>query len=154
MQRKIINWINKNRSKYTDTQILNALIKKLEPKEVNIPFDTFYQLYDYKKSKTLAEKSWNALTDEERTITMKVLPDYVASTNKDGTYPTRKHPSTYLNQKCWNDEIVVSAENKKAEKETKLKPKRFIPDKEPTAEDRARDRVKMEELRKRLKFNK
>ena len=154
MQTKIINWINKNRKKYNDTQILNALIKKLTQKEVNIPFEDFYRAYDYKKSKTVAEKSWNSLTDEERTLTMKVLPDYVASTNKDGTYPPRKHPSTWLNQSCWNDEIVVSAENKKAEKEISLKPKRFIPDREPTEEDRARGRKKMDALKKKLNINK
>jgi hypothetical protein len=75
-------------------------------KIINIPFSTFWNLYDYKKSKPIAEKKWNSLTDEEREKVIEALPDYVASTNKNGKYPPRKYPTTYLNQEGWEDEII------------------------------------------------
>ena len=75
-------------------------------KIINIPFSTFWNLYDYKKSKPIAEKKWNSLTDEEREKVIEALPDYIASTNKNGKYPPRKYPTTYLNQEGWEDEII------------------------------------------------
>jgi len=39
-----------------------------------------------------------------------VLRNYllnVNNTNKDGTYPTRKDPKTYLYNSSWNDEIIT-----------------------------------------------
>jgi len=103
----------------TDQSTKKALRKHLEStpinkndkndkneKIINIPFSTFWNLYDYKKSKPIAEKKWDSLTDEEREKVIEALPDYIASTNKNGKYPPRKYPTTYLNQEGWEDEMI------------------------------------------------
>ena len=95
----------RNKSDTIKKNVKNDKNEKNE-KMINIPFSTFWNLYDYKKSKPIAEKKWNSLTDEEREKVIEALPDYVASTNKNGKYPSRKYPTTYLNQEGWEDEII------------------------------------------------
>ena len=83
--------ITKNRTK-TKTEILDA------------KFEDWWLWYDYKKSKEKAKKSWNSLTEQEKDLALQTVQAYVNST-PDKTY--RKHPTTYLNQKCFNDEIIT-----------------------------------------------
>lgn len=74
---------------------------------INIPFSDFWDKYDYcKGKKSDVESKWNALSDEERTLTMESLDKYLLST-PDKTY--RKYPMSYLNTEAWNDEHVVPA---------------------------------------------
>lgn len=73
-----------------------------KPKTLNIPFDDFWNGYDKKKDKDKSEKKWSSLTDNERGLIMAHIPAYVKST-PDKKY--RKNPMTYLNGKCWLDEI-------------------------------------------------
>ena len=83
--------ITKNRTK-TKTEILDA------------KFEDWWLWYDYKKSKEKAKKSWNSLTEQEKDLALQTVQSYVEST-PDKTF--RKHPTTYLNQKCFNDEIIT-----------------------------------------------
>lgn len=85
-------------------------------KEIDIDkeFEKWYNLYDYKKSKEKAIKSWSKLKNDDKKKCLEVVVDYVKST-PDKQY--RKHPSTYLNQKCWNDEIIMPKESLEAQKE-------------------------------------
>jgi hypothetical protein len=69
-------------------------------------FNQFWEAYDYKVGRKKAEKAWKRLNELNKMAIANHLPRYVASTYKDGTYPSRKHPSTYLNQESWNDEIT------------------------------------------------
>lgn len=73
---------------------------------VNIPFDAFWDLYDYKKNKSLCITKWHSMTDEERALTIESLEVYKQST-PDKTY--RKYPLNYLENECWNDEHIVIA---------------------------------------------
>lgn len=83
--------------------IQETINKKQETKERL--FDIFWDKYDYKKSKDVAFKKWMKLKDADIEKIMEVVDDYVKSTpNKN----FRKHPSTWLNQKCWNDEIILT----------------------------------------------
>jgi hypothetical protein len=66
-------------------------------------FEQFWDLYDYKKSKDKAEKVWRTLTNDEKVQAINHAPLYAQST-PDKTF--RKHPTTYLNQKSFNDEII------------------------------------------------
>ena len=84
---------------------------------INITFEKFWKLYDYKKNKPECEKLWNGekktkqghiINNDIRTLIIKQLPQYVANTHKDDTYPGRQHPKTYLYNEGWNDEIVTS----------------------------------------------
>ena len=77
-------------------------IKEKENKE-NIPFETFWNLYDKKVGYIEKVKAkWNKLKDSERQDIINYLPMYIKAT-PDKQY--RKNPETFLNNKSWNDEI-------------------------------------------------
>ena len=81
-------------------------IKESKVNKVNIideDFDRFWDLYDYKKSRDKAEKAWKTLNKEEKALALQNAPLYVKST-PDKQF--RKHPTTYLNNKNFNDEII------------------------------------------------
>lgn len=95
-----------------------------ETKDINIEFEKFWNLYDYKKNKPECEKLWNGIkktkhnhiiNNEARSLIMKQLPIYVKNSYKDDNYPGRMFPHTYLYQECWNDEVVEN--NKKTKRE-------------------------------------
>jgi predicted metallopeptidase len=69
-------------------------------------FEDFWQAYDYKKSKKKAQQKWNRLSVDEKIAIMEHVPMYIKST-PDKQY--RKHPTTYLNGECWEDEIIEYA---------------------------------------------
>lgn len=93
------NCLHKRHSEYTN----NIKVKDLVT--INIPFDKFWDLYDYKKSKQDCNNKWLSMTDEERQLTMDNLALYIKST-PDKTF--RKYPLNYLNDEMWNDEVVVT----------------------------------------------
>ena len=71
---------------------------------LNVSFDDFWNLYDKKRGdKDKIEKKWQSLKDSEREAIMNHLPLYKKS-QPNKKY--RKDPSTYLNNKSWNDEII------------------------------------------------
>jgi len=80
-----------------------GMVKEKKPKVLNVPFIDFWNLYDKKVGKDGIEKKWTSLTNKQRTAAMKYLPGYIQST-PDKQF--RKHPKTFLNGKCWNDEII------------------------------------------------
>jgi len=73
-------------------------------------FDDFYNLYDNKKSRDKCEKIWYRLSAKDQLACMDSLPLYIKNT-PDRAF--RKHPTTYLNQKCWNDVIYGEEKEKK-----------------------------------------
>ena len=80
---------------------VNKNINKI--KVIDQLFEEFWDLYDYKKSREKAEKVWRTLTNDEKVQAIYHAPLYAQST-PDKTF--RKHPTTYLNQKSFNDEII------------------------------------------------
>jgi hypothetical protein len=81
-------------------------------KNNNIPFDIFWELYDNKKDKHKCQLKWKRLSNKDKDDCLKALPNYIKSTmpnNKPNpnnlTY--RKNPLTYLNGRCWEDEVTV-----------------------------------------------
>lgn len=79
--------------------------KENKEKEINIPFETFWDLYDKKDDRKKCIVKWEALTDAERTAIIEILPTYVAST-PDTKY--RKNPLTFFNSRSWEDESLQS----------------------------------------------
>ena len=77
---------------------------KVKLEILDAKFEDWWLWYDYKKSKDKAKKSWNTLTEQEKDLALQSVQAYVQST-PDKTF--RKHPTTYLNQKCFNDEIIT-----------------------------------------------
>ena len=43
------------------------------------------------------------MSEADRAACLMAIPAYVKATNTDGTFPSRKHFSTYLNQRAWED---------------------------------------------------
>lgn len=83
-------------------------------KELNIPFDVFWQMYDKKVDRGKCEPKWNRLSDKERSECMARLPEYVMAT-PDKRF--RRDPETYLNNKSWENEIVTKSRNGKPKTE-------------------------------------
>lgn len=76
-----------------------------EYNNVNISFDVFWNLYDYKVgNKDKLNVKWSKLTDEERIKIIATIPNYKNATPEK---KYRKHPDTYFNNKSWNDEIII-----------------------------------------------
>lgn len=67
-------------------------------------FGQWWKLYDRKTNKGQSEKLWGKLTDEEQMKCLEVVRSYVRST-PDKQF--RKHPTTYLRNRAWEDEIFV-----------------------------------------------
>jgi hypothetical protein len=85
----------------------NAHISKsnLKEKKNTIPFDSFWNLYDKKVDKYKCELKWKKLSEKEKQEIIKNAPLYKQA------HPTkkyRKNPLTYLNGRCWEDEIQVN----------------------------------------------
>lgn len=67
-------------------------------------FTEFWDAYGKKTGAKPAFSSWNRLSKKDRRAAMGRVPDYVAST-PDVRF--RKNPSTWLNQRGWEDEMVA-----------------------------------------------
>lgn len=72
------------------------------------PFDYWWKLYDLKVGKEKCMKKWATLNEQEKAECIAATPAYVRST-PDKKF--RKRPLTYLNGKCWNDEIITRNAN-------------------------------------------
>jgi predicted metal-dependent hydrolase len=78
-----------------------------EQETINIPFDSFWNLYNRKVGdKKKIEAKWKKLKDFERQKIIDTLPAFLANI-KDKQY--QPYPDTYLNNKRWEDEIVNTA---------------------------------------------
>lgn len=67
----------------------------------NLEFETYWQTYNHKVKKTMSEKGWAKLSKRDRIDALAHIPIY-------DKYLARKHvakaaPSTYLNQRYWED---------------------------------------------------
>lgn len=66
-------------------------------------FEDWWDLYAKKIDRDKCEKLWKKIEHPAREEIMRHTVDYVKSTPE---LKYRKHPKTYLNGKCWKDEIV------------------------------------------------
>jgi len=82
--------------------------KKEQKKKREKRFKSFWNLYNKKSGIKTANAKFHLLDEAEIDLIFKTLPKYIAST-PDLKY--RKNPSSYLNQKTWNDEIDLKAFN-------------------------------------------
>lgn len=97
-----------SQKQYIDTVCINKQeLLTIEPiKPINntvYSFDDFWNIYNKKTDKPKCELKWKRLTEKEKAAIMETVPLYVQST-PDVQY--RKNPLTYLNGKCWTDEII------------------------------------------------
>lgn len=79
--------------------------------QINITFDTFWNLYNKKVGdKKDCEKKWNKLTDIERENIIKIIPEYILQFKEKQFQP---HPTTFLNQRRWENEIIKAIDESK-----------------------------------------
>lgn len=83
----------------------NNLYKPIKkPLEDWPTFDDFWKAYDKKRGDiSKLEKKWYSISKTERKKIMAYVPAYIKDTPEK---KFRKDPSTFLNQKSWNDELV------------------------------------------------
>ena len=67
-------------------------------------FDKWWEIYDKKRGREKCYLKWRKMTPSEQAACIAATPAYVASTPEKAY---RKDPLTYLNGKCWNDEIIM-----------------------------------------------
>ena len=72
--------------------------------EIYPSFDDFWNLYDYKQNKPKSTTAWNKLKQKDKEAIISYLPMYIDST-PDKSF--RKHPTTFLNNRGWEDEIIT-----------------------------------------------
>jgi uncharacterized protein YktA (UPF0223 family) len=82
------------------------LDNSIEDKTIEL-FDRFWNIYDKKTSRDKCLTKFKKLKPEEMEKIFSTIEKYIEST-PDKQY--RKNPETYLNNKCWNDEIIVPKE--------------------------------------------
>lgn len=75
------------------------------------PFDVFWNAYGKKQDKEKCLKKWASLTEDEQAKAMNVVDAYVKS-KPDIAF--RKNPLTWLNGKCWNDDIIPYNSNQQS----------------------------------------
>jgi predicted phage replisome organizer len=78
---------------------------KIKEKELSEEFTRFWNLYDKKKDKDKCFMKWKKITAKDKLIIFELVKPYVDST-PDKKF--RKNPLTYLNGKCWHDEIITT----------------------------------------------
>lgn len=68
-------------------------------------FDEFWNAYDKKVEKPAAEKAWRRIKPDNQLLyqIITAVRSYVKATPEKAY---RKNPSTWLNNQCWNDEVV------------------------------------------------
>ena len=86
--------------------IENLFDSESEPEQITIlSFDEFWNLYDKKVGdRDKLKKKWEHISEDDRLKISEHIPAY-RMTQPDKKY--RKNPDTYLNNKSWNDEIII-----------------------------------------------
>lgn len=108
---KNLTYITKNKSTNNNKNNNTIFNTKEEEKEKiykkekeKFTFDEFWQKYDYKISRPKCEKLYAKIKVADREKIFQHLEKYIPSTPEK---KFRKHPSTYLNNKAWEDEIIT-----------------------------------------------
>ena len=86
----------------------NKKENKIKEEEIKKEYVLFYSSYPLKKSKQQGLNVWQRMSEEEKKLAAAAVKDFAKSCiGKEDKYI--KHISTWLNQKCWEDEIKIEA---------------------------------------------
>lgn len=66
--------------------------------DLSASFERFWVAYDYKKARANAERAWRRIAPDA------ALVDQIVAAAKIDRPELRKHPATWLNAACWEDE--------------------------------------------------
>lgn len=81
-------------------------------------FTIFWDKYGYKKGKENAKKAWRKLNNEEKDLAIKAIDEYKEDCRRNQRQ--MKHPTTYLNQKTWEDDFSYDGMVDESEEEANL----------------------------------
>jgi hypothetical protein len=80
-------------------------------------FDEFWALYPRKVAKAVARKAFARLTEQQQLDACKALDDHIIYWDiKEIEIEFIPHPSTWLNQERWEDELVIEPKKEKIDK--------------------------------------
>ena len=79
--------------------------KKDLDKSKSCPFSDFWAVWPFKVSKAPAEKAWRKLSDDDRTAAKNAAAGWTQKWRAANPSASPIHPTTYLNQRRWHDEI-------------------------------------------------
>lgn len=108
-----------------DNDINNTITDSKKSVDV---FNNFWDFYKYKLDRKKCIRTFKKISEKNINKIRDHLPNYLACTFVPGRpklYPTakiRKHPLTYLNGECWNDEPLLRP---KEESKVYIPPKTF-----------------------------
>jgi len=92
-------------------------------KDNNIPFESFWNLYNKKVGdKKKVENKFNKLSTEIKEQIMKTLPEFLATISDKQFLP---YPETYLNKKRWEDDLTALKQSKPPVQKPPEKPDKF-----------------------------
>ena len=94
---------------------LGELIPEIDPPELADEFELFYQNYPRRTDKKAAKRAWDKLSEKDR-LAAASGSVYHAENNPQWQDKTLiPHPSTFLNGRRWEDEIVIPQQQEVAE---------------------------------------
>lgn len=94
--------VNSNLEKWIDTETNEQDNEQINKETSKQSFEQFWILYDKKVDKKRTLDKWLKLNQSEINAIIEITPKYVKA-NSDVQY--RKNPLTFLNGRCWEDEI-------------------------------------------------
>ena len=103
-------WLFSHHFPYKESQIKNfKAIKEftVSEGEFKLDFEMFWKAYKYKVKKEMSLKAWSKLTDSDKMKAIAGIRGYEAFLFRKRNQ-AKAYPSTYLNQKYWNDEYEGS----------------------------------------------
>jgi predicted phage replisome organizer len=107
--------VEKNR--IDKSRVDKSKVNKEASKEENTRlFEEFWNKYNYKVSKAISIKAFNKLSEKEKDLCLAGIDRYQA-TVRDRKF--LKHPSTYINQKVWEDEAYTETREVYADEYTR-----------------------------------
>jgi len=93
----------------TDTEQIQKEIKTLGQSSLDREFEQVWELYGKKGNRKTSKLKYSKLSQAKKKLINNHIPNYVFST-PDKQY--RKGFEVYINQECWNDEVIPHAENR------------------------------------------
>lgn len=71
--------------------------------ELDLSFEVFWNAYGHKVKRQMAMKSWTKLSDDDKIAALAGIKHYLGYLKRKKNIE-KAHPSTYLNQRYWEDE--------------------------------------------------
>jgi len=111
-------WLNTNKNDNNNIDYINNNLYRSKTTSNDVyEFDSFWDDYDKKVgNKTKLRTKWDKLSKRDKLAIKEYIPKYKKA-QPDKRY--RKNPETFLNNKSWNDEIIISPKLPFVEQPTK-----------------------------------